>query len=97
MGAVVDHIEPHSSGGQYEDANLVTSCCKCNALKSAAKQEQFRASHPRRAIKGKYGEPEHWDGLSTLLILLVAQNPGAASSLEQRWWHALTSAVITEK
>jgi 5-methylcytosine-specific restriction endonuclease McrA len=57
MGAVVDHIEPHSSGGQYEDTNLVTSCCKCNALKSAAKQDIFRASHPRRLIKGRYGEP----------------------------------------
>ena len=69
MGAVIDHLEAHSKGGTGYKDNLVTACCKCNALKSDAKFEVFQAKVHRHNVKSKYGEPEHWDGLSTLFVI----------------------------
>src|SRR5581483_9285996 len=71
MGAVIDHKEAHRSGGKSDESNLVTACCKCNALKSDAKFEIFEAKLRRHIVKGKCGEPEHWDGLSALFAILV--------------------------
>jgi len=84
-GAVIDHIEAHSGGGRSDKANLVTACCKCNALKSDAKFEVFQAKLQRHTVKGKYGEPEHWDGLSTLFVILIELHPRMASESERDW------------
>ena len=40
---------------------------------------------PLRKIKGKYGEPEHWDGLSTLFVILIERSLGTASPSELDW------------
>ena len=47
MGAVIDHREAHSKGGNDATDNLITACCKCNALKSDAKWEVFTAKQQR--------------------------------------------------
>lgn len=57
MGAVIDHVEAHSTGGANVLDNFATACNKCNANKSNAPQADFCKKSPRRAVKGKYGEP----------------------------------------
>jgi 5-methylcytosine-specific restriction endonuclease McrA len=89
MGAVLDHIQAHSDGGKSDEHNLVAACNKCNALKSNAKVQVFQASQHRHTVKGKYGEPEHWEGLSTLFVILIEQNPKFASPSERGWRDAL--------
>lgn len=92
MGAVIDHVEAHSAAGPSILSNLVTACNKCNAYKSASTADVFSMRLPLRPVKGKYGEPEHWDGLSTLFLLLLARNPGSATSSERAWLRALKGA-----
>ena len=93
MGAVIDHVDSHSGGGKNDKTNLVTACCKCNELKSDAKFQVFQAKLHRHNVKGKYGEPEHWDGLSTLFVILVEGNRRMASSTERDWLRALKGNV----
>jgi hypothetical protein len=89
MGAVLDHVKAHRDGGESDIDNLVTACCKCNALKGDAKFEVFQAKLHRHTVKGKYGEPEHWDGLSTLFVILIEGNRRMASRTERDWLGAL--------
>jgi 5-methylcytosine-specific restriction endonuclease McrA len=89
MGAVLDHVKAHRDGGKSDIDNLVTACCKCNALKSDAKFQVFQAKLQRHNVKGKYGEPEHWDGLSTLFMVLIEGNRRMVTSTERDWLRAL--------
>ena len=97
MGAVIDHVEAHSCGGANVIDNFVTACNKCNASKSNFPHGDFSKKSPRRQIKGKYGEPERWDGLSTLFLVLVERNKETASASECDWLKHLklaTTAVL---
>lgn len=85
MGAVIDHVAPHRDGGKSDRENLVTACCKCNALKSAQKREEFERKLHRHRVKGKYGEPDHWDGFSALFVVLIEDNRDTASVSELDW------------
>ena len=93
QGAVIDHVQAHSDGGKSDEQNLVAACNKCNALKSNAKVQVFQASQHRHTVKGKYGEPEHWDGLSTLFMILIEGNLRMATSTERDWLGALKGNV----
>jgi 5-methylcytosine-specific restriction endonuclease McrA len=94
MGAVIDHVEAHSGGGASVIANLATACNKCNARKSNSPAEAFSKRRPRIPVKGKYGDPLDWDGLSTIFAILIAKNPGIATSTERAWLRALRSADL---
>jgi 5-methylcytosine-specific restriction endonuclease McrA len=85
MGAVIDHVEAYTRGGKNDETNLVTACCKCNALKSDAKCEVFQANLQRHTVKGRYGEPIYWDGLSALFVVLIELNRQLASPSERDW------------
>jgi 5-methylcytosine-specific restriction endonuclease McrA len=85
MGAVIDHVSAHSRGGPGVAENFATACNKCNANKSNAPQEKFSKKSPRHTVKGKYGEPQDWDGLSTLFVILIERAPGTASASERNW------------
>jgi 5-methylcytosine-specific restriction endonuclease McrA len=90
LAAVVDHVEAFSKGGAHDEANFVTACNKCNARKNNVIAEDFKRAVPSRAVKGKYGEPAHWDGFSTLFVLLARDSADLPTS-ERRWLAALTS------
>ena len=64
LGAVIDHVAAFSAGGSSHIENLVTACNKCNTKKSSASSDQWNERRPKKFVKGKYGEPQHWDGLS---------------------------------
>lgn len=95
LGAVIDHLEAHSRGGSAGEANFVTSCNKCNTRKSALLAEEFSSKSPLLRVRGKYGEPDQWDGLSTLFVVLAAQAQHAATTSEREWLDALKNAHKT--
>src|ERR1700732_4065416 len=90
LGAVIDHIEAFSTGGADHLDNLATACNKCNGRKSAATLDRWGEGGRKRQCKGKYGEPQHWDGLSSLFIVLAQRNPAALTASERDWLRALT-------
>jgi hypothetical protein len=51
LGAVIDHVEAHISGGASDIANLATACNKCNGRKSNARAEEFTKRHPLIPVK----------------------------------------------
>src|SRR5712691_8605275 len=90
LGAVIDHVEAFSSGGLDEESNLATACCKCNVRKSSAPLDEWAKRPQRKPIKGRYGEPQHWDGLSTLFVVLAERDRGALTASERDWLKALS-------
>jgi hypothetical protein len=44
-------------------------------------------------VKGKYGEPQTWDGLSQLFIVLAEQTAEVSSASEREWLKALATAT----
>jgi hypothetical protein len=48
---VIDHVQAHRLGGPADLSNLVTSCNRCNLVKSNLSAKEFRER-----------EPENWDG-----------------------------------
>lgn len=89
LGAVLDHVEAFAFGGNCEEANLVTACCKCNGRKSVASPTAWNRREVRKAIQGKYGEPQHWDGLSTLFAALAEDHLDELTKDEREWLKAL--------
>jgi 5-methylcytosine-specific restriction endonuclease McrA len=88
LGAVLDHVEALSTGGAHHESNFATSCNKCNARKNKASVDEFKRAVPSRPVKGKRGEPIHWDGFSTLFVLL-AENHADLTRTERQWLAAL--------
>jgi 5-methylcytosine-specific restriction endonuclease McrA len=76
LGAVLDHREAFRRGGRCVEENLCTACSKCNVRKSSAPLERWNQRAQRSPVKGRYGEPKGWDGLSTLFVCA-----GGASSV----------------
>jgi hypothetical protein len=97
LGAVIDHVEAHSARGPSTEGNLATACAKCNGRKSAAPMAKWHERPQRKPIKGKYGEPQHWDGLSCVFVILAQRDPGGLTSSEKEWLKVLSGdQVIAE-
>jgi len=94
MGAVIDHIQAHSRGGAADQDNFATSCNKCNTRKSSTHADDFRKRSPLHRVKGKYGEPSDWDGLSRLFVILAQQNSRLSSVSERGWLKALATTAM---
>ena len=97
LGCVIDHEVAFSRGGPHISENFAVACNKCNVYKSAAEKSKYLAEHPLRSVRGKYGEPKNWDGLSSLFVVLARQNPKGLSSSELAWLRALERALATRK
>lgn len=89
LGAVIDHVDPFSTGGASTEKNLATACNKCNGRKSAAPMDEWSKRPQRQPIKGKYGEPQYWDGLSSVFMILAQRDPAALTVSEKDWLKAL--------
>lgn len=44
-----------------------------------------------KPVKGKYGEPQHWDGLSGVFLMLAQRDPVGLTASEKGWLKALNS------
>jgi len=89
LGAVIDHVEAFSTGGPCTADNLCTACAKCNGRKSSAPLDKWNQREKRSPIKGKYGEPQHWDGLTSVFVMLAERNPAKLTAGEREWLRAL--------
>jgi 5-methylcytosine-specific restriction endonuclease McrA len=89
LGAVIDHIEAFSTGGASDIENLATACNKCNGRKGSATLDNWGERVMDKPIKGKYGEPQRWDGLSTMFVILAQRDPDGLSKSEKDWLKAL--------
>lgn len=92
LGAVIDHIVAFSTGGLCDEENLATSCNKCNGHKSSATLDHWKARTTNNPIKGKYGEPQHWDGLSNMFVMMAERNPEKLTVSERGWLKAFVSS-----
>jgi 5-methylcytosine-specific restriction endonuclease McrA len=90
LWAVLDHAEAFSTGGSNDEKNLVTACNKCNGRKSNAPLDEYVKRPKRKPIKGTYGEPQHWDGLSALFVALAQSDSVGLTASEKGWLKALT-------
>ena len=84
LAAVVDHVDPYSRGGKHDESNFATACNKCNTRKNDGASKE-----PRRVIRSRGGEPLHWDGLTTLFVLLAEQAGDGLPRSEGEWLQAL--------
>ena len=92
LGAVIDHVAAFSSGGPCSKENLVTACNKCNGRKNAAPLDRWNQRAMRKPVKGKYGEPQHWDGLSSFFVMLTERDATRLTAAEKGWLRALKDA-----
>ena len=90
LGAVIDHVKAFSAGGAHDVSNFVTACNKCNTRKSAESADTFSKRYPLRPVRGKYGEPEHWDGFTVLFVLMIRDDQSGVTRSEMGWYEALT-------
>jgi 5-methylcytosine-specific restriction endonuclease McrA len=89
LGASVDHVEAHSRGGKHEISNFATICAKCNVKKGARAADEHLKRNPPHKVKGKHGEPMHWDGLARVFLLLVTEHQKTATASDKQWAAAL--------
>jgi hypothetical protein len=87
LAAVIDHIEMFSTGGLDVAENLATACNSCNMMRNSCDLKKWLLERPIKRIKGKYGEPETWDGFSSLFLHLAKRYELTQS--EKEWQKAL--------
>jgi 5-methylcytosine-specific restriction endonuclease McrA len=97
LGAVLDHVEAFASGGRCSEDNLVTSCARCNGRKSSAALDTWEKREKRRPVKGKCGEPESWDGLSSVFLMFALKNQQQLSPTERAWLKALQDTNVPKQ
>jgi 5-methylcytosine-specific restriction endonuclease McrA len=85
LGATIDHVEAFSTGGACQEENLRTACWKCNVRKSSAKVEQWEQRPKHNPVKGKYGEPQDWDGFASVFVMLAERHPTLLTTGERDW------------
>lgn len=88
LGAVIDHVEAFDKGGAHDEVNFVVACNKCNTRKNDSAADDYKRRNPSKPVHGKYGEPQHWDGLASLFLVLAAQSAELEPS-EHRWADAI--------
>jgi 5-methylcytosine-specific restriction endonuclease McrA len=96
LWAVIDHVKPVSGGGLNSDENLATACNKCNGRKNSAPLDDWGKRLIRKPIKGKYGPPLHWDGLSSLFVMLATRNQIGLSASEKAWLKVLIAETSAQ-
>ena len=93
LAASIDHVEPLAQGGADDISNYAAVCARCNARKSARRDAEYiEAARPWK-VKGKHGEPAHWDGLSSLYVALVKEGGHRLSPTERRWYELLAARL----
>ena len=91
LGATLDHVQAHSAGGSDTNDNFCTACTKCNYRKGKSEVAYFLGRNPTKAISSKYGDPQHWDGLSAVFTALAARHPLGLTSADKQWLKVLAT------
>jgi 5-methylcytosine-specific restriction endonuclease McrA len=93
LGCVIDHVVAFSKGGPHDPDNFATACNKCNGRKSAAEKARYLKKNPPKRIRAKFGEPAHWDGLSSLFVVLARAHGDQLTPTERIWLRELESYI----
>ena len=70
----------------------MAACNKCNTRKNDGLAEEFVQKAPGKRVKSRHGEPVHWDGLTSLFLVLADQGM-KLEGYEERWATALRAHV----
>lgn len=97
LGATVDHVIAHKRDGVHSAENFVTACAKCNVRKNDRELNTWVQRDKRNPVKGKYGEPQAWDGFSGLFVVFATRFPEILTVNDRAWLKALTEAVSDER
>ena len=89
LAASVDHVVPHSRGGSDDPSNLAAVCARCNARKGARSDDDYLKEKRPWKVRGKYGDPQHWDGLSAAFVTLAREDTTRLSRSEKNWLEAI--------
>ncbi len=89
LAAVIDHRIAHVRGGTSVEDNLVTACNKCNLRKTDKLAENFEAKESFQHTRGRYGEPENWDGFVSLFIIYSETYASQLTVNEKKWLNAI--------
>jgi len=57
--------------------------------KNSTEVNDFEKRSPLVRVKGKYGEPSQWDGMTSLFVVLASQRLADLSASELAWLKAL--------
>jgi 5-methylcytosine-specific restriction endonuclease McrA len=89
LAASIDHVTAHARGGAHDVSNFAAVCARCNARKSAKRTDAYLLEARPWRVRGKYGAPKDWDGLSLLFLALAKDNPSALTPTERSWCDAI--------
>jgi hypothetical protein len=54
--------------------------------KGALTPEEHLKRNPVKKVKGKHGEPIHWNGPSVMFMAPIAETPNVATASERQWF-----------
>lgn len=89
LAASIDHVEAFAKGGAHDISNFATICARCNARKGTRTREEHLAVDTPWRVKGKYGEPLIWDGLSSAYVMFARRVARPLTATERGWLAAL--------
>jgi len=89
LAAAVDHIKALTMGGTNDVENLTTACNKCNTRKNNCDPRKWENEHPFKPIRSKFGEPQVWDGFSSLFLYMAKRHASSFTATEKDWLKAL--------
>lgn len=89
LAASIDHVEAFAKGGAHGVSNFATICARCNARKGTKTREEHLAVNQPWRVKGKYGEPLLWDGLSSAYVMFARRLTRPLTPSEKGWLSAL--------
>lgn len=90
LACSIDHVEAYSKAGAHSKENFAAICARCNARKSAKSRAAFLKERSPWKVKSKYGEPELWDGLTSVFVALARQSERPLTSAEKAWLKVLS-------
>ena len=93
LAASVDHVHAHSKGGAHDESNFATICARCNARKGSRSTEEHLIAYPPAAVRGKYGDPTTWDGLTSMFVYFAKRSTKPLTPTEKAWLRILESRL----
>ncbi|MGE3495035.1 MAG: HNH endonuclease signature motif containing protein [Gemmatimonadales bacterium] len=91
LACSIDHIEAFSAGGEDDPGNFAAICARCNARKSARPKDAFLEDARPWRVRSKHGEPERWDGMTSVFVSLASTTGRKLTPHESAWLKALQS------
>ncbi len=93
LGAEVTSVDPVNCLSKCTDDTEVTACVNCRSGKSSKdfnSCEKLLATNP---INGIYGGTDHWDGMSSLFVVLAERYSNQLIDTDRKWLNAIKALI----